>query len=860
LSKLYSFLDRVWQWIAETIFVRFDFDLPTEKLKAQMVRGKLIFALVDGGLIDWFILSSWCRSQGLGAVSLANRKRILFFSKPLALIKVVLGRQSYADLFTSDMGEPRLICFSGRERKKINVPTPTEALLSGVYARASSQGELGNYAIVPVFILWKRHMRGAGRRPSEYLFGMSSKPNSLGKLWFLLRRRTDSTVTALGFLPLASKETLEKLEGFDENESMRAAKSARRKVLVWVQQEMRVLLGPRYHSPSLIKETVLRDPEIQSLISRLAEEEGIDRKKVMSRAYQNLTEIVSDYRFRLIEVMYALLTWLFSKVFDGVNAKDEEWAQVRELMKTKPVAFIPCHRSHLDYLVIPYLLFNHDMVTPHVAAGINLSFWPVGHFLRMGGAFFIRRSFRGDPLYSAILNKYVQTLLKNRYNLKFFIEGTRSRSGKMLAPAYGMLKMVMDTYSTHVCEDIALIPVSICYDEVPEQSSYSKELGGGQKVAESAMQLIKSRKIIRRRFGKVYVRLGKPMYASEFYKTPESDARRRLQKTAFQVCKTISDITPITPKSLVSTALLCHRNPLLTLEEVLRLSLKLSQYVEHAGMELSVPEVDDIRRSVEQTLRRLRKSGTVLEIENVPRRYVCDSRRRTLLNFYKNNAIHCFVIPGIALLAYYRAWQKYAPDRAESFEESFKDEALALRDILKFEFFFNPRAEFLGELEHSAKFLFGDVQAGYRDPNVWAEALASQFPVASDLSVLSRVPGELLESYLLFADFVRHSSDGVWEKRAMLSKVYRFAEMRQQQGDVLFPESLSVVNYGNALLYLENQGVLKIGKEGEKTQVIRIEDSSLASTIEKLSEYRDLMQEREETFLRLPAPVAFLVP
>jgi glycerol-3-phosphate O-acyltransferase len=845
-------MDRVWQWIAETIFVRFEFDLPIDRLKAQMAEGKVIFALVDGGLIDWFILSSWCRSQGLGAVSITNRKRILFFSRPIALLRLLRGRQGYVDLFMSDNSEPRLICFSGRERKKINVPTPTEALLSGIYARASAQGELGKYAIVPVFIVWKRHMRGAARQPSEYLFGMSSKPNTLGKLWFLARRRTDSSVSALGFLPMAFKETLVKLEGFDENESMRAAKSARRKVLVWVQQEMRVLLGPRYHSPSLVKESVLRDPEIQALITRLATEQGIDRKKLMSQAYQNLTEIVSDYRIRLIEVMYAILTWLFAKVFDGLNAKDEEWAQVREIMKTKPVAFVPCHRSHLDYLIIPYLLFNHDMVTPHVAAGINLSFWPVGHFLRMGGAFFIRRSFRGDPLYAAVLAKYVQTLLKNRYNVKFFIEGTRSRSGKMLAPQYGILKMVMEAYSNHVCEDVVLIPVSICYDEVPEQGSYTKEIVGGQKVAESAMQLIKSRKLIRRRFGKVYVRLAKPISVSEAFRAPEPDSRRRLQKTAFQVCKSICDITPVTPKSLVSTALLCHRNPLLTLEEVLRLSQKLSDYVAHAGMELSVPNAEDIRRSVEQTLRRLRKSGTLLEIENVPRRYVCDSRRRTLLNFYKNNAIHCFVIPGIVLLAYYRAWHRKDSGSAGSFEDTFKDEALALRDILKFEFFFNPRAEFLAELERAASFFFGDVHAGYQDPSLWANSLASQFPVPSDLSVLSRVPGELLESYLLFADFVRLSSDGVWEKRAMLSKVYRFAETRQQQGDVLFPESLSVVNYGNALLYLENQGVLKIDKEGDRTQVSRVgEEKVLSRLIEQLSEFRDLMQEREETFLRM---------
>jgi glycerol-3-phosphate O-acyltransferase len=238
-----------------------------------------------------------------------------------------------------------------------------------------------------------------------------------------------------------------------------------------------------------------------------------------------------------------------------------------------------------------------------------------------------------------------------------------------------------------------------------------------------------------------------------------------------------------------------------------------------------------------------------MQIENVPRRFVCDSRKRTVLAFYKNNSIHCFVIPGILLLAYYQAWHRHDPRRAEEFEEAFREAALELRDILKFEFFFNPRAEFLEELSRSAAFFFGE---GNR-PDTWAENLARRFPVASDLSVLSRVPGELLESYLTFADFVQLQAEPSWEKKAMLAKAYRFAESRQAQGDMIFPESLSVVNYGNALLYLENQNIVKIEKDADKTTVTRIgNDDAVRAVIRKLHEFRDLIQEKEETFLKLP--------
>ena len=292
---------------------------------------------------------------------------------------------------------------------------------------------------------------------------------------------------------LGIKDT-ETADPLDEGEAMRIARVARRKILVLHKQEMRVILGPRYRTPLAVKETILKDAALQTLIQELSVKEGVDRKRLMARCYRDLTEIVANYNYRFIEVMSFMLNWLFTRVFEGVEVDEKELFEVREVMKHKPVVFVPCHRSHLDYLLLPYILFSKEMITPHIAAGVNLSFWPIGGVLRRGGAFFIRRSFRGDPLYSLALKKYVEYLLANRYNIKFFIEGTRSRSGKMLAPAFGMLKMVMETYLRNACDDIAFIPVSICYDEVPEQGSYTKELAGGEKQKENAGALIRSRK------------------------------------------------------------------------------------------------------------------------------------------------------------------------------------------------------------------------------------------------------------------------------------------------------------------------------------------------------------------------------
>lgn len=849
MGWFYELMDRVWQFIARTVFVRFAFELPLETIRKEAAAKRVTFVLNRGGLLEWLILSSWCRSQGMGGVVFANRMRILMLSRPKSLLDIVTRRKSYEEIFLSDLPGLRLVFMTGRERSKLHVPTPSERLLSGIHSRLSAEKRENTVIFVPVFILWRRHMRGASRHLSEFLFGLSSNPNWIGKFWFLLRKREDSVVRGLPPIPL---ELTDRAEPTEESESMRVAKQTRRRILIALNQETRVVLGPRYRSPSLVKETILRDAEVQKLIDDIARADSVDRRRIMSRSYQLLTEIVATYAFRVVEVLYVLLTWLFSKVFDGLDYVEKEWQQVREVMKHKPVVFVPCHRSHLDYLVIPYLMFEHDMVTPYIAAGVNLSFWPVGPILRKGGAFFIRRSFRGDALYTLLLRKYVYYLLQNRYNVKFFIEGTRSRSGKMLAPAYGMLKMVLESCSRKVVEDIAIIPVSICYDEVPEQGSYSREIGGGQKVQESAAQLLKSRKIIRRRFGKVYVRLGQPISAREVLESGESNGQDNvltLQKTAFQISKTICDVTPITAKSIVATVVLSNRVSALTYEELVGLCRWLAEYVRVAEMPLSTPDDDSFSRSLEQTVRRLIRSGMLTVTEAVPRRYQVDARRRVLLNFYKNNSIHCFVVPGIAtvaLLDWIREGTNGAGSEAGRVEVMRR--AMEIRDLLKFDFFFSPRREFERDVNRAADFLFGYgwMQA---DPPTMGVVFRERFKDLENLSVYVRTLGELLESYQLMGLFFSQSGENRWEKRALINRVIKFAESRQAMNALRYPESISAYNFGNALLWYEHRGWVQLKKANEGTMIDRVvEAPTIHDSIKKLGDWLDLMEEKLTPF------------
>ncbi len=841
MKKLYEWIDSVWQAVSEKVFVRFEYDLPIETIRAGLTSGRLIFAVPSCTFIEWLVLSSWCRAQGFGAVLVANRKRILLFSKPLYFLQILFRQKTYTDLFLSGEKGPRLLFCPSRERKKLMTPTPVETLLSELYTETGEDGK--PFSIVTVLILWRRHARGAARRPIEYLLGMHSDPNLLGKFWYLARPRTDSIVRGLEPFVLGMKDAAEGADLLDEGEAMRLARVARRKILVLHKQEMRVILGPRYRTPLSVKENILKDAALQALIQDMSEKEGVDRKKLMACCYRDLTEIVANYSYRFIEVMSFMLSWLFTRVFEGVQVDEKELLEVREVMKQKPVVFVPCHRSHLDYLLLPYILFANEMITPHIAAGVNLSFWPVGGLLRKGGAFFIRRSFRGDPLYALSLKKYVEYLLANRYNIKFFIEGTRSRSGKMLAPAYGILKMIMETYLRKVCDDIAFIPVSICYDEVPEQGSYTKELAGGEKQKESAGALIRSRKIAKRNFGKVYLHFAPPLYAQDMLSREENpDAEEislALQKTAFQLSKAINDVTPVTPKSLVSSVLLSHRINAISLEDLLRLSLVLAEYVEVSGKLLSVTRGEGLRRSIESTVRGLQKSGVVNVSSSVPRNFYCENKKRILLAYYRNNGIHCLISPSITIVAVFASLSSVGTKMVHI--EAVLAKARELRALLKFEFFFSPTETFIKEMKHNLAFFLAEPVDSLIDFDL--DRLKDRFEDWDDLSVFMRLGGDIFEAYATCLDFIKEHSVKTMDTKIFPQKVMAFAENKSLKGGISFPESLSIQLYSNALLWLGNRGLGTVNKGSKSTISVADWGADLEEARNEVKGYLKLLED-----------------
>ena len=268
--------------------------------------------------------------------------------------------------------------------------------------------------------------------------------------------------------------------------------------------------GPALYSIESVAQFVLANEETQRLI-RLEKSPSKGAKK----ALHYVEEISANYKYSAIKALEILLDFVWTRIFDGVRVRNFE--TVAEVAKKGQIIWMPCHRSHLDYLLLSYLLSKKGVVTPHIAAGVNLSFWPAGPIFRRSGAFFLRRSFKGNKLYTHVFSLYVDYLLQHRFPVEFFQEGGRSRIGKSLVPKTGFLSFCVQSLIARKTESAYFVPVYFGYDKVMEDDSYARELSGAAKQKESLWQLLKSVRYLFSKYGRVDVSFGTPFSFGEFW-------------------------------------------------------------------------------------------------------------------------------------------------------------------------------------------------------------------------------------------------------------------------------------------------------------------------------------------------------
>lgn len=412
------------------------------------------------------------------------------------------------------------------------------------------------------------------------------------------------------------------------------------------------VLGPDLSGKRTITDNILRSAPVQEAITNTAYATKKPIHTIKKEAQAYIDEIASDYSYSVVRVFDRFLTWLWTQLYDGVEVR--HFDRVRQLAADYQIIYVPCHRSHMDYLLLSYVIFTKGLRVPNVAAGANLNIPIVGEILRSGGAFFLRRSFRDNPLYGAVFKEYLHNLMQRNTPIEYFIEGGRSRSGRLLTPKLGMLAMTVSSYLRDPAKPVVFIPTYIGYERIMEGATYLGELKGKSKETENLLGLIKTAKKIERIFGVVHLSFGEPLYLDDFMTkfgvgfgedTNNSQLSAMIDNLGLKIMQHINKTAVINPVCLLALALLSA--PKVALDEKhLLTDLQLYQTLAHKLV------YDDDISVTTLTPAQMIEYGQKLQLIECTQHPLGNmvkvaDKQAPLLSYFKNNILHTFIIPSL---------------------------------------------------------------------------------------------------------------------------------------------------------------------------------------------------------------------
>ncbi|MCF6264625.1 MAG: glycerol-3-phosphate 1-O-acyltransferase PlsB [Xanthomonadales bacterium] len=412
-------------------------------------------------------------------------------------------------------------------------------------------------------------------------------------------------------------------------------------------------IGPDLSHRRTLLNKVLDSERVKAAITIKAKKAKISPEKARAIAEKNIREIAANYSYSMVKIGSLILTWFWNKLYKGVELR--HFKEFEKIAHDKEIIYVPCHRSHIDYLLMSYLLYHHGHVPPHIAAGVNLNMPGVGQFLRRGGAFYMRRSFRTNPLYAAVFDEYLSLILSQGVSIEYFIEGTRSRTGRLLPPKAGMLQMTVKAYMRVPTKPIVFQPVYIGYEQLVEGKSYISELSGKEKKSESLLDFFGLFKVLRRNYGKAHVNFGEPIFLDDLLEKAAPGWRKEnseekpkwlnplIDELATTIMTNINRTADVNPINLLAICLLASTKHTLAedqLEELLALYLSTLKGAPLSSRvtitELSPVEIIGYGIELGVIEKREHTLGDIITVtENAG----------VLLTYFRNNVSHLFVLP-----------------------------------------------------------------------------------------------------------------------------------------------------------------------------------------------------------------------
>ncbi|MGB3727468.1 MAG: glycerol-3-phosphate 1-O-acyltransferase PlsB, partial [Glaciecola sp.] len=576
--------------------------------------------------------------------NIALEKSAAYLGLPAPRSKLNLAKQDYKRSYY--LSRPQNIF-----TRKVK-PTTIEDNFTQMFHFQREHNDL-DVQVVPVFISWGR---SAGKEKSglAQLLAIKASPNWLRKAFIVLFFGRDNFVN---YSKPVSTQQMAALKGSDKQIARKLIRVAR----THFQRKRQVLSGPTLLERETLYNSVLGANGVKQAIEDRAKHDDISQDQAKKLATKYVNEIAADYREGLIRMGDRILTRVWNKIYDGIDVRHAE--RVRELAANgHEIIYVPCHRSHMDYLLLTYVIYHEGLVTPHIAAGINLNFWPAGPIFRRCGAFFLRRSFAGNKLYSNIFREYLELLFNKGYSVKYFPEGGRSRTGRLLPPKTGMLAMTIQAVTKGVNRPVSIVPVYLGYEHVMEVKSYMKELKGKSKKKESPTQVFSAiRKL--KNYGHGYVNFGEPLSLNSFLDQEVPDWRNTItdddkkpqwltptvNNLATAIMTRINENAALNGTALLAFTLLSSKTHIMSKDELIKaIADFLALFKDNPYSNDATFPNTDAEAIVNRTLALNRFEQTQ---DSYGQMVSPKQNNAVLLTFYRNNILHMFALPSLIMAA-----------------------------------------------------------------------------------------------------------------------------------------------------------------------------------------------------------------
>ena len=554
---------------------------------------------------------------------------------------------------------------------------------------------------------------------------------------------------------------------------------------------------------------ILDSPEFRATLQKLADESGKPVAALREEAAADLKEMATRPGNLSVAAWDRFCAWL-SRAY-RVDYRPSHVQKLRELNETASLVFLPNHRSYLDPMILRAALAQHGFPSNNVLSGANLAIWPFSEIGQRNGIVFIRREFRDDHVYRATLRAYLSHLIEKRKNLEWYIEGGRTRTGKLRPPRLGILSYVMDAFGEHPDRDVLIIPTSIVYDQQHEIGAISAEEMGGTKKPESIKWMYQFATSQSRRLGRAYLRFGEPLSLRDAVAlTADEDGRLRprlaVPKVAFENAVRINAATPITPGALITFALLDNGDRSITVLEGRQILFPLVEYIQRRQLPMTeYPDLSEFGR-MREVLDRLVSEGVVSVYSGGTEPvYSISAGKQHEAAFYRNTIIHFFLIRAVAELAALQAAEDNAPDIPEATWQN----ARRLKELLRYEFFFPRTREFAEQVRAETTLI---------NPK-WQEHTFSPAQVRAEMAglpmlVAHRVIGPFLEAYTVLADELALLGAQAADDKELVKRSLGVAQQRWLQRRLPTPESVSADYFRNAIQLVEKLGLLTSTEPG----------------------------------------------